>query len=291
MSFITDKITYNVRERGRKARGVDRNFDTAALAALINGPAVQEKVNHGDMLGYYGHWPRLKLGMEPQEGGIVDGAVVSVAPALRTVELSAQPDGTIIHRAEFLDTEPGQIAQRLYQSKAGGFSSAIETVPRTTPAIPKGFFGFDFVNEPNYTTNRGHRIALDGVSADDLADVLDSALAYAGAGEAEMMVLFDALQQQHADMLHTMQRVLRENEQLIARLASSGRVLDSALALEDAGRSRIVLSTPGSVDDLRAFRDMPLAALDTSRDDDNANTLRTSDEGVAAMRRYGFGRR
>ena len=99
MTLVTDSITYNVRERGRKHRGVDRNFDTAALAALINGAGVQEKVKHGDMMGYLGHWPRVKFGMEVTEGGIDPGTgkAVSLPMAIRTVELHADPDGSITH--------------------------------------------------------------------------------------------------------------------------------------------------------------------------------------------------
>lgn len=233
MTTTTDLITYNVRERGRKARGQDRNFDTSALAKLINGADVQEKVKHGDMVGYFGHWPRIKLGMEPAEGGIVDGKVVAVSPALRTVELRADADGTIRHRAEFLDTNEGLIAARLYHSKTGGFSSAITPLPGTNPVLPAGFHGFDYVLEPNYTTNRGHKVMLDGVEVpaserDELLAMLDSAVGESVMAAATINRLFDSLYEQHKLALETLERLAQENDLLVGRLASGqqGSVLD-----------------------------------------------------------------
>lgn len=260
MALITDSISYNVRERGRKFRGVDRNLDTVALAALINGPDIQEKVRHGDMLGYLGHWARIKFGLEVKEGGIdpSSGKAIELPVAIRTVELAAEDDGTITHKAEFLSTPAGEYAAGVYKSKAGGFSSAIDTVPRTTPAIPRGFHGFDFVYEPNYTTNRGHAVALDGVSP-ELAAMLDSAVLLAGEEQAEMIALFDSLHGQHLTALEALDHMMRERDWAISRLAQVKRmsieeVLDS-VALEHVAVQRI--ADP----DYARFRDMPLEAL------------------------------
>jgi hypothetical protein len=238
--MTTDPIVYNVRERGRKFRGQDRCFDTAALASLINSPEVQEKVRHGDMLGYFGHWPRKKFGMEPQEGGILDGKVVSLPVALKTVELSATPDGTITHRAQFLDTNEGRIAQRLYESKSGGFSSAITPLPGTMPIIPKGFFGFDYVYEPNYTTNRGHKVILDGVEVEvddenELIVLLDQVAEEGLMAASALNALFDSLHTQHTQTLQSMEamhqrieRLMAENAALVSMAAAKvAPVLDS----------------------------------------------------------------
>lgn len=282
--FTTDAITYNVKERGRKARGQDRNFDTAALARLINGPSVQEKVKHGDMLGFLGHWPRIKFGMEPAEGGVVDGKAVVMPIAVRTVELSAIPDGTITHRTEFLDTEHGEAALRLFKSKAGGFSSAIDAVPGSNPSIPRGFFGFDFVYEPNFSTNRGHSVTLDGVG-EDVAGLLDAVLLMAGEGDMEMRALFDSLHGQHLSTLEAMERLSRQNEWLISRLAAVKRtdkasILDSIM-LED---SRIAPSRSEALPDFDKFKSAPLAALS-----DLPGPARVSSpESEYAERRYGF---
>jgi len=259
MTTKTDLIVYNVRERGRKARGQDRNFDTVALARLINGAAVQEKVRHGDMNGYYGHWPRQVLGMEPSEGGIVDGKVISIPPALRTIELRADPDGTIYYRAEFLDTNEGKIAAKLFASKSGGFSSAIDAIPGTNPAVPKGFYGFDYVGEPNYTTNRGHKVVLDGVERDltereELLVLLDSAVGESMGAATALAAMLDAVQAQHMLALQTLERLEVENNDLLGRLSRgrAGAVLDS------------VRQGPVMVEhapDFERFRSMPLAGL------------------------------
>jgi hypothetical protein len=147
-------ITYNLRERGRQHTGQPRNFDVPRIAAAINGPACQERVRNREMFGFYGHWPRIKFGMLPQEGGIAGGKAQTIEPALITTLLKAHPDGTVEHQAEFLPTQPGQIAAKLYESRTGGFSSAIDEVK---PEL----FGFDYVLAPNFTTNRGY--SLDSV--------------------------------------------------------------------------------------------------------------------------------
>ena len=240
--MITDAITYNVRERGRKHRGADRNFDTVALAKLINSPSVQEQVKHGDMNGYFGHWPRIKFGMSVPEGGVLDGKVISIPPALRTVELSAEPDGTITHRAEFLDTNEGRTAARLYASKSGGFSSAIEAVPGTDPQVPRGFYGFDYVMEPNYTTNRGHKVVLDSVrageDATDLIAMLDAIMDDSSRAASALTQMFDSLHAQHLLALTALDQVSKDNDILIGKLATARKgsaVLDSLEDVRSAG--------------------------------------------------------
>ena len=282
----TSLITYNVRDRGRKARGQDRNFDTAALARLINGPEVQEKVRLGDMLGYFGHWPRQKLGLEPQEGGIVDGKVVSIVPALRTVELQADPDGTIRHRAEFLDTNEGQIAARLYESKAGGFSSAIMPVAGTNPVLPASFHGFDYVLEPNYTTNRGHRAVLDGVSGsvEDRAEVmamLDHAVGEYVLAASSLNGLFDSLYQQHQRALQVLEHLARENDLLVGQLAAraaGGAILDGVGVKPTMG---------AKVPDFDVFKGMELAQMQRLSNESAAD--KDSPEARFLMQRYGMG--
>jgi hypothetical protein len=161
----TGVIKYNLKERGRQFRGFARkNLDYAAIATAINSPACQECVKNRDMLGYFGHWPRVKFGMVPQEGGIdyAKGKPFFVEPALVTTFLQADANGNIEHKAEFLGTDSGQVAAKMFLSRVGGFSSAIDV-------IKPEFFGFDYVQEPNYTTNRGY--ALDdvrGMTPDDV---------------------------------------------------------------------------------------------------------------------------
>ena len=225
----TGVIRYNLADRGRKHRGPERYFDTAVAARLINSGVVQEKVKHGDMLGYFGHWPRVQFGLNPAEGGIVNGKAVSVEPALRTVSLVAYPDGWVEHEAEFLDNANGKIAARLFASKAGGFSSAIRAPQVGGKAIATEFHGFDFVLEPNYTSNRGYGVALDGVASED--DILDAV-----AERQQIMDLcadmLDSAQAECNLMAEAMLRVTEENTYLISQLARSGKpeaVLDGVL--------------------------------------------------------------
>jgi hypothetical protein len=261
---ITDPIKYNVNERGRKYRGVDRNFDTVALAKLINSGPVQEMARHGDLVGYWGHWPRELFGMRPVEAGIVDGKVVNLSPAVRTVEVHAEEDGTITHRQEFLDTNEGRLCQRLYASKQGGFSSAITPVRGTMPTIPKEFFGFDYVIEPNYTTNRGHSKILDGVMDDEAMEELALLDAVAGqmSGAAQAMsAVFDALQAQHLKALEAMELLRRENDDLIDGIVSGkgGKAL-----LDSVNAAGIAPLMSGELPDWEQYKSVPLAALDES---------------------------
>lgn len=282
----TDPITYNVNDRGRQARGVDRHFDCAALAGIINGPSVQEKVRLGDMFGYFGHWPRIKFGMEPQEGGVVDGVAISVEPALRTTLLRADELGNVTHRVEFLDTAEGHKARALYLSKAGGFSSAIDAVPGSTPMIPKGFYGFDYVLEPNYTTNRGHRAVLDAVASvaerdPELLALFDQAMAESNQAATLLCGMLQALETQHLAVLDTIERLGRENDVLIGRLAKSQakgqtesrpdtHVLDAAKGVQRA-------------DDYRRYLAMPLVPLQKA---DGATEM--SPDVDATLRRFGL---
>lgn len=264
MANKTGTITFNVTERGRKFRGQERNFDTAVLAQLINSAEVQEKVSHGDMVGYLGHWPRIKFGMNPSEGGIVDGKAVALEPAIRTVRIKAYPDGTIEHEAEFLDTAPGKMAARMHASKTGGFSSAIDTRRIADKQSPTGFYGFDYVLEPNYTHNRGYALALDGVFDDE--SVFDAI------SEQQQLVavfdgMFDQVQQAYDSLKATMDTVLQENEGLIDRLAVLGgkkeAALDSAGCLVNVVHGRV---KGHALDDADRFLSDTLETLEKPKD-------------------------
>lgn len=284
MGKKTGMITYNVHNRGRKALGVDRHFDTVALAALINGPATQEKVKLGDMLGYFGHWPRVKFGMATQEGGILDGKAVSLPVAIRTTFLSADNEGNITHQAEFLDTNEGRMAERMYDSNAGGFSSAIDAVPRTKPSIPTEFYAMDFVAVPNYDGNRGYRAMLDAV-----ASVVDEereemfALLDAVAEESNIaMNMFDALHRQHMVALETLTRVTDENDLLVGRLAmrsANSPVLDAIM-----GEGRLAPMRGTVTNDFDRFRSEPLVPLQVLKEEKRSDNSPEAN----ALRHYGM---
>lgn len=225
----TGTIRYSVRERGRKYRGQERNFDTVALASLINGPEVQERVRNRDLVGYFGHWPRIVFGMNPGEGGMHQGKHVPLEAAIVTTKLSANPDGTIEHETEFLDTAPGRTAKRLFNSKTGGFSSAINCREYGGRDVPLGFHGFDYVMEPNFTTNRGY--ALDGVFDDGAFEgaALDAALGDNLAAVKVLDGLYSRLQADHATlttdfdrMVATVARQAGEIEELMGMVMRQG---------------------------------------------------------------------
>lgn len=213
----TKIISYNLKDRGRRYRGKDRNFDIAAIVKAINSPACQERVRKRDMLGYYGHWARIKFGILPAEGGLEGGKPAIVEPALVTTLLQAYPDGTVEHRAEFLDTDSGKIAARLFQNRVGGFSSAID-------AAAPAFYGFDYVLEPNYSTNRGW--ALDSVEDMTLDDV---EAAVKGEQLRGVMELVNRLESALDCANGQIERLSEENEQLLSAAAAGkeAQTLDS----------------------------------------------------------------
>lgn len=202
-------ISYNLNDRGRQYRGRDRHYDIAAIVRAINSPACQEKVHNRDMLGYYGHWPRVKFGLDPVEGALEKGRPAIVEPALVTTFLEADSDGTVRHQAEFLETDSGKIAQKLFESKTGGFSSAIDERRPT-------FYGFDYVLEPNYTTNRGY--TLDSVEDMTLEDV--EAAIY-GEQLRGMLTVLDSVTREREAAADTIERLREENEELMSMLMNA----------------------------------------------------------------------
>ncbi|MBL8473788.1 MAG: hypothetical protein JNM98_18505 [Rhodocyclaceae bacterium] len=213
----TPVIRYNLRDRGRQYRGKERNFNIRAICDSINGPACQERVRNRDMLGYYGHWPRLKFGMNPAEGGLDSGRPALVEPALVTTRLRAEPDGTIEHQAEFLANDPGRVAAKLFASRVGGFSSAIDQ-------DISEFYGFDYVFEPNYSTNRGY--TLDDVRGMTL-DAIEAAIYDEQLHGA--MLLLDLANNERRAASETIERLAAENEQLLSMLAARGVAASVAL--------------------------------------------------------------
>lgn len=220
-------ITYNLKERGRTHRGVERNFDIPALVASINGPATQERINTRGMLGYFGHWPRLRFGMEPPEGGIADGKAQAIEPAVVTTYLKAHPDGTVEHQTEFLDTEAGQLAARMYANRVGGFSSAIDM---DAPEV----FGFDWVNDPNYSTNRGYELALDSATGSDMS-ITDVVLAEQQEKIKAQSLLIDTIEQSMGLALDAAERLGQDNNELLDLLARQNKRTEEpkGLAFDD----------------------------------------------------------
>lgn len=191
---VTPKIRFNLMDRGRKDTGQKRSWDLEAISDAIMSRECQERVRNRDMIGYLGHWPRVRFGMAGAEGGIADGKAHAVEPAIVTVKLSANSRGDIEHQTEFLNTQPGQIAQRMFDSSVGGFSTAIDqSVPR--------FFGMDYVQQPNYLSNSFRGVTLDDALSGNAHGLsIEHVMAAEDEEQQEAIrMLLDAMDRLHAD--------------------------------------------------------------------------------------------
>jgi len=160
----TKVLSYNLHDRCRKYTGVDRsNVDVDAMINLINSDYVQEMVATNSLQGFNGHHIRQRYGMVPPETVLIKGKLVYLARAFKTIKLHASKDGTVEHQEEFYGNEAGEFALQQYQAQAGGFSTSVNYKRIGGRLIPTGFFGFDYVAQPNYASNVG-----DGQLFDDL---------------------------------------------------------------------------------------------------------------------------
>ncbi|POA45615.1 hypothetical protein C1893_23465 [Pseudomonas sp. MPR-ANC1] len=164
MSKRTGVIRYNLNDIKRNFTGQKRAIDIDAAMRLFNGAALQESIRKGDIYGYIGHQYREKYTLDVPETVMVDGVPVVLEPACRTIYLKCYPTGDVEHEQEFLDTAPGRVGARLWDSKAYGFSSAIYAPEENGLRVPKGYFGMDLVRAPNYDNNRGYAVMLDSVA-------------------------------------------------------------------------------------------------------------------------------
>ena len=217
-------ISYNLKHTGRSHTGQLRNWTDSQIrniVAAINSPATQEKVRSRGMVGYYGHWPRKALGMQPQEGGVVNGAKVEIFPAIVTISIRADGDGNVTHETEFIDNDVGREALSLYKSRIGGFSSALREFETGAFA----FYGNDYVADPNYLSNRGFDVF------DSVGDYFDSVAAMQEERISAMSLLNSALAAENEQLKKNIGHISAENDLLILQLAATGGtndVFDSA---------------------------------------------------------------
>lgn len=167
MSRLTKKITYSLKNRGYQHNGQNRDdLDIQATIKLIRSPQVQELVNKGGVLGFYGHQIRELLGLNPPETAVIDGREIRIEPAVKTTLLEVDKDGNVTHQQYFFENEAGEHAFRQYKAGIGGFSSAFYSPYQDGKRVPLSFHGFDFVLRPNYDGNRGNGMfdSLNGFS-------------------------------------------------------------------------------------------------------------------------------
>lgn len=238
MPLYTPMIRYSLKDRGRKYTGIPRNFNTKLMCDAINSPACQEMVSSRGMVGYYGHFPRLRFGMMPSEGGLDGGKYVPVDPAFVTTYLKADPDGNIEHKAEFLDTAAGLIASKAWNGKVGGFSSAIDDRNKTNPV----FCGFDYVMQPNFLGNSFRGVTLDDVMGGNCGELTYDDIYGAEQDEQKqaMIVLLDSLDRERNVSSEIIERLQQENEQMLSMLAKKG--IDPSMVIDSAYIAPITIS-------------------------------------------------
>lgn len=232
MSKKTRTITYNLADRGREHNGIDRSdLDIQSTVNRINAPDVQELVKSGDMFGYYGHEVRARFGMNPPDVWVnpQTGENIRIEPALRTIELSADNDGNVTTRHEFLDTDSGKYSERLYANNAGGFSSAmVRRMNEAGKYEVSSFAGFDYVRQPNYNTNRGDGMfdslfwldEAEEMAFDSMANVTPERAAIMAALETAIIHQYDSVATAiHSDMMinHYQKEAISAQELLITR--------------------------------------------------------------------------
>ena len=221
----TKRITFNLHERGRQFLGKDRsNVDMNEMIKQINSPQVQEMVKTGTLYGYNGHEIRKRYGMNPPDSVIIDGKVVYLERAFRTLECYADKDGNVSHVTEFLDNESGEYARKQYLARVGGFSSAQNYKRAGLGLIPVGFYGFDYVTQPNYTTNVGDGQLFDGlaipIEQDGLVASFDNATDITQLSASEAMIAHLLEQQiiRDYDNIHAQTELLNMHGQALDQI-------------------------------------------------------------------------
>lgn len=232
MGKRTGVIKYNINETGRTFTGTARRVDIDAMMRLVNGPAVQEAISKGDIVGYVGHQYREKFGLDTPETAIVDGKTVILEPTCKTIYMKCFPNGDLEHEQEFLDVAAGRVGQRLWESGAYGFSSVFHAPDEGGLRTPKNYFGMDLVRGPNFDANRGNTGAmLDSVSAGGNSGLCDFA-----ADHAALLDSVDRhIQQVEATAASISEDYLaqcRQNDELVEQNA---RLLERLRKLGDRG--------------------------------------------------------
>ena len=248
MPIKLPRIKYNVKERGRRFLGQDRDFDVAKLCKSINGGACQEQVKNRAMFGYFGHALRKLVGMDIPESALISGKYQEVEPAVVTTYLKAYPNGDIEHESEFLDTESGQRAAKMYASKVGGFSSAII-------ADNYKFCGFDWVLNPNFNDNRPYILdSVDDLILDDVrleianenAVFFEQLAKNKDAELSELKVLLDHVNE-------SLEFISGDRDRLIDLLAQGSRK-SGAIILDDSNSNGFSLPFLGSTNEAERIK-------------------------------------
>lgn len=243
------------------------------------GEKTQERIRTRGMLGYFGHSPRIIGGMNPVESLVINGTYNEIEPAIITVSLSCDSDGNVEHKTEFLDTESGNKAARLFSNKVGGFSSVINENNNE-------FIGLDFVLDPNYSTNRGFLLDSTGLTLDGIDDY-DESVDFANLSKA----LFDSVNENsnlnkiitnlnaaNTLALDSLNRLTEENEELLSMLTRNNANSKSNAPIFDsvgqAAFSTSKLPANRILDDINHFKTAHLPKFAEPKTEINSTTSR-----------------
>ncbi len=213
-SRITKTLTYNLADRGRQHGGKDRsNVDIKGMIRKINSPEIQEQVDAGFMNGFCGHQIRQRWGMIPPESVEIDGKIIYLEPAIRTVSVKAFDDATVEHRQEFFENVAGEHVMRQYKAKIGGFSTAVNFFVDGPILRPNVFAGFDYVFSPNYVDNASIGL-FDSSTASEVIPIINQML------ESEIVALYDSMHTSNQDYeyIQAMSKRARAAERDLERL-------------------------------------------------------------------------
>ncbi len=153
--------TFNIFDTGRHYTGKQRNYLLDNVKKVVNSGAVQERLKLRQLYGYAGHALRElsgKMALSAKEVIRTPSGqemVVDATPACVTTGIKIDGDGNVTHTQEVLDNDEGKKIWALHQSKVGGFSWAAKGGVKGGHTILDDLFGFDYVPDPLFATNKG----------------------------------------------------------------------------------------------------------------------------------------
>lgn len=194
---VTD--AFNIHKEGR-AGGNGRRYVIHSVRAMLESSATKEGLRLGELYGYFGHGRRqLAKKMRPNEveAVMLEGKLVVIenVPSNRTTAISLDDDGTIHHTQEVLDTPTGLIVQSMLDSYAGGWSWACEGPSNATGDHPRAFYGFDYVNQPNYIPVDRQAAMFESVGVSNQDELIRHNLTLVGMDGKEANALLESWQQ------------------------------------------------------------------------------------------------
>ncbi|MCH2003644.1 MULTISPECIES: hypothetical protein [Acinetobacter] len=265
-SRITKTLTYNLNDRGRLYGGQDRsNVDMKAMINKINSPEIQEQVDSGFLNGFCGHQIRQRWGMIPPESIEIDGKIIYLEPALRTVSIKAFDDATVEHRQEFFENVAGEHVMRQYKAKVGGFSTAVNYFINGPILTPNIFGGVDYVFSPNYVDNASIGL-FDSSTANEVLPIIHKML------ETEIVALYDSMHSSNQDYeyMQAMSKRARAAERELERLKkqTARRVQKTQQITLDQYDSSLYSNTLNfdqQFEEARSFLSIPIAESEKNK--------------------------